>query len=132
MYRESSERLSLPIGSVVPPAGFEPAISGLKGRCPRPLDDGGGRQNGSAPAPLASVGNRSPPDLDESEELAEIGADVDWRRACVTTGLAAGASEARGWPACTTGSVAVIADTFGEVKESSEGNNAAVAVGGLC
>jgi len=28
--------------------------------------------------------------------------------------------------------VAVIADTFGEVKESSEGNNAAVAVGGLC
>ena len=29
--------------SQVPPAGFEPAISGLKGRCPRPLDDGGRR-----------------------------------------------------------------------------------------
>ena len=27
----------------VPPAGFEPAISTLKGWCPRPLDDGGKR-----------------------------------------------------------------------------------------
>lgn len=26
---------------VVPPRGFEPLISSLKGRCPRPLDDGG-------------------------------------------------------------------------------------------
>ena len=25
----------------VPPTGFEPVISALRGRCPRPLDDGG-------------------------------------------------------------------------------------------
>jgi hypothetical protein len=25
----------------MPPRGFEPLITGLKGRCPRPLDDGG-------------------------------------------------------------------------------------------
>lgn len=50
----------------------------------------------------------------------------------ITTGLAAGASETRGWPACITDSVTVIADTFGEVEESSEGNNAVVAAGGLC
>ena len=28
---------------MVPPAGFEPAISALKGRRPGPLDDGGSR-----------------------------------------------------------------------------------------
>ena len=26
---------------LVPPMGFEPTISALRGRCPRPLDDGG-------------------------------------------------------------------------------------------
>ena len=93
---------------------------------------GAARQNGSAPVPAASVWKRSPPDMDESEESPETGADVAWMRDCVTTGLAAGASETRGWPACITGSVALIADTFGEVKESSEGNNAAVAAGGHC
>jgi hypothetical protein len=29
----------------VPPAGFEPAVSTLKGWCPRPLDEGGASRN---------------------------------------------------------------------------------------
>ena len=32
---------------MVPPSGFEPLISTLKGSCPRPLDDGGVGANGS-------------------------------------------------------------------------------------
>ncbi len=32
---------SSPRAGVVPPSGFEPLISTLKGSCPRPLDDGG-------------------------------------------------------------------------------------------
>lgn len=49
-----------------------------------------------------------------------------------TAGLAAGASETRGWPTCITGPVTVVADAFGEVDEADEGNNAASAAGGLC
>ena len=30
----------------VPPSGFEPLISTLKGSCPRPLDDGGAARTG--------------------------------------------------------------------------------------
>jgi hypothetical protein len=30
----------------VPPRGFEPLISTLKGSCPRPLDDGGAARTG--------------------------------------------------------------------------------------
>ena len=43
----------------VPPMGFEPTISALRGRCPRPLDDGGRsgninrhRRAASAPASI--------------------------------------------------------------------------------
>ena len=32
-----------PDSEVASPAGFEPAITGLKDRCPRPLDDGDAR-----------------------------------------------------------------------------------------
>src|SRR3954465_2263594 len=41
---------------VVPPMGFEPTISALKGRRPRPLDDGGpvpARSRASVPAALS-------------------------------------------------------------------------------
>ena len=40
----------------MPPAGFEPAISALKGLCPRPLDDGGMlRRSLTAPLGLGHV-----------------------------------------------------------------------------
>ena len=40
------------LAKVVPPTGFEPAIFAVRGRCPKPLDDGGTRGR-SIPAELA-------------------------------------------------------------------------------
>src|SRR5206468_5375013 len=41
--------MSCPKARVVSPAGFEPAIPALKGRCPWPLDDGDDRDGPGEP-----------------------------------------------------------------------------------
>jgi len=49
----------------------------------------------------------------------------------VTSGLAAGGSASKTWVACVSGTITAVADSLGQVAESSEGNNSA-SVENLC
>jgi hypothetical protein len=60
--RKTPRSATIITGRVVPPRGFEPLISALKGRRPGPLDDGGGvrqRERAERIDPLALTGSGS-------------------------------------------------------------------------
>src|SRR5437867_12260923 len=63
--------MSCPKARVVSPAGFEPAIPALKGRCPWPLDDGDDRDGPGEPCRIRT-GCRRPKEDNAGQRRQEI------------------------------------------------------------